>query len=526
MRPARAPRAQQAGAGEGDDARRHRQQACRRDGVFRGKELLRRRGAHRAHATGLLRRTSRSAGTTRRPRRCACQPARHASAASPTTTATSAPTATPTCPSSSATTTRWRRAARRWFPGLPDLGYTINRKSDVWSDNVAALYEEAKARRWTPAVDIDWAALQSRTRCLPTLEAAVSQLCTALEEIALVMMEFPSRWVSAINQEFLELKSYLCAQMIDEARHVEVFRKRALAGGSGLKRASATARAGAQGDPVRRDLPGSVAGLQRACSPAWCSGSSGKRASIVARSTNTIFRLCGQDTARELAYGMGHMRYHLQHQPQRADVPARLPRPHRAHLPRHRRQPRAARAADRARRPRHVEGRARRRRRSRSASSCSTPSTPTSNGSPPSASSGATAAGCRSSCAEWRAAPRWAPHLARRPAGLDAAARDLHHHPIPMAQSAARTNRSATPTPQRTAAFRFWRRNPDAPPGAPKSRLRQNVESIGLAVLDRPGGALVGGRRRSGCRRARCCRPSRSATTCSSTSSPTRCTSR
>ena len=67
----------------------------------------------------------------------------------------------------------------------------------------------------------------------------MAQLCTTLEEIALVVMEFPSRWVFAINQEFLELKSYLCAQMIDEARHVEVFRKRALAGGQGLKRASA-----------------------------------------------------------------------------------------------------------------------------------------------------------------------------------------------------------------------------------------------------------------------------------------------
>ena len=28
---------------------------------------------------------------------------------------------------------------------LPDLGYTINRKSDVWSENVARLYEEARA---------------------------------------------------------------------------------------------------------------------------------------------------------------------------------------------------------------------------------------------------------------------------------------------------------------------------------------------------------------------------------------------
>src|SRR5262249_12606999 len=109
----------------------------------------------------------------------------------------------------------------------------------VWSDNAALLYEEAKARRWAPAVDIEWNGLDAAP--LPAdLEGAMAQLCTALEEIALVMMEVPSRWVALINQEFLEVKSYLCAQMIEEARHVEVFRKRALAGGSGLKRASAT----------------------------------------------------------------------------------------------------------------------------------------------------------------------------------------------------------------------------------------------------------------------------------------------
>jgi hypothetical protein len=32
-----------------------------------------------------------------------------------------------------------------------------------------------------------------------------------------------------------------------------------------------------------------------------------------------IFRLCMQDTARELAYGTGQLRYHLAHQPQRAE---------------------------------------------------------------------------------------------------------------------------------------------------------------------------------------------------------------
>src|SRR4029450_7828925 len=62
-----------------------------------------------------------------------------------------------------------------------------------------------------------------------------------LEEVALVAMEAPARWVFVINQEFLEQKSFLCAQMFDQARHVEACRKRALGSGRGLGRASVPA---------------------------------------------------------------------------------------------------------------------------------------------------------------------------------------------------------------------------------------------------------------------------------------------
>jgi len=201
-------------------------------------------------------------------------------------------------------------------PGLPDLGYTINRKSDVWSDNVGALYEESKARRWTPAIDIEWGVL--KTAPLPAeMESAMAQLCTALEEIALVTMEFPSRWVSMINQEFLELKSYLCAQMIDEARHVEAFRKRALAGSGNLKRASATIEQALKEILFAETYP--EASL--ACNVMLASLVAGifTHAALTSRLDAKLFRLCLQDTGRELAYGTGHIRYHLQHQPHRAE---------------------------------------------------------------------------------------------------------------------------------------------------------------------------------------------------------------
>jgi hypothetical protein len=202
-------------------------------------------------------------------------------------------------------------------PGLPDLGYTINRKSDVWSDNVAALYEESKARRWVAATDVAWAELKA---CAVSgdMSSAMSQLCTVLEEIALVIMEVPSRWVFNINQEFLELKSYLCAQMIDQARHVEVFRKRALAGGKGLKRASMSAEQALKEILFAETYPE----VSLACNVMLNSLVLAVFRHVAAVAPTPIdarlFRLAMQDTAREIAYGTGHIRYHLQHQPHQA----------------------------------------------------------------------------------------------------------------------------------------------------------------------------------------------------------------
>ncbi|HYC00298.1 MAG TPA: hypothetical protein VEC57_14270 [Candidatus Limnocylindrales bacterium] len=201
-------------------------------------------------------------------------------------------------------------------PDLPDLGYTINRKSEVWSDNCAALYEESKARRWAPAVDIDWEAAKTALKS-PEQIKAMRQLCTAMEEIALAILEFPGRWVFWINQELLELKSYLCAQMIDQARHVEVLRKRALTIG-GLGRASAVIEqalkemVSAETYPagsltVNVMLNSLVLGVQRSAAAA---------SDVDAK----MFRLCMQDTARQLAYATGHARYYLRRNPAKAGL--------------------------------------------------------------------------------------------------------------------------------------------------------------------------------------------------------------
>ena len=199
---------------------------------------------------------------------------------------------------------------------LPDMGYLVNRKSDVWADNVTALYEESKARRWAPAVDVPWTELDIHPLS-SELENACAQLYTFAQECALVTMDFPSRWVALINQEFIELKSFMCAQMLDAARLLEAFRKRALYGGSGMGRASASAEQGlkewlwADNYPqaslcINVILGGFLLALYRQVA-----------AFARSRVDRAIMGYAMQDAARHVSYGMGAARYHLQYQPER-----------------------------------------------------------------------------------------------------------------------------------------------------------------------------------------------------------------
>ncbi len=210
------------------------------------------------------------------------------------------------------------RGAEIWGR-LPDLGYTINRKSDVWSDNVAALYEEAKSRRWAPAVDLPWSRLDAATLTAET-EAAVAQLATTLEEIALAGLEMPSRWVYAINQEFLEMKSFLCAQMLDQARHLEAFRKRALAGGQGLKRASVAAEQALKEILFAETYPAASLSMNLMLGSGLLTLYRFAAAIAPCEVERRLFTLAMQDKARHVAYGMGHMRYHLARQPRQVET--------------------------------------------------------------------------------------------------------------------------------------------------------------------------------------------------------------
>lgn len=198
----------------------------------------------------------------------------------------------------------------------PDMGYILNRKSDVWAENVRELYEEAVARQWSATRDIPWNELPELD---PELEHAMCQVCTTLTEVEMIAADLPAKWMWRMNHDFLEAKMFLCTQIMDEARHAEVFRKRALANGGGLL----MSRAG-QESLLRTILEARTYTQATALLHLLGEGfilDIFRMGELIAPSPveKKMFRMAMQDEARHVAYGTMHIRYAIDHDPDVAE---------------------------------------------------------------------------------------------------------------------------------------------------------------------------------------------------------------
>jgi hypothetical protein len=199
-------------------------------------------------------------------------------------------------------------------PGLPSLGYDINRKSEVWSDDCARLYEESKSRLWNTALDLPWAELELAAADADA-ELATAQLYTDLCTMATVLGDIPSKWVWRINHEMIELKSWLCAQMFDAARLADAFRKRAIAGGTGLGHDHAAVE-----ELVKGVLDSGTFPCASVCANLTLAGLMQLVLRQIGASSHrlvdqTLVAFALQDVSRFLAYGSSQARYLLAARP-------------------------------------------------------------------------------------------------------------------------------------------------------------------------------------------------------------------
>ncbi len=200
------------------------------------------------------------------------------------------------------------------IPGVEGMGYSIYQKQEVWSDACAGLYEEAIQRRWRPATDVPWTSIEP----LPDdLEKAICQICTHLSEKAQMEADVLGRWEPEISYGYHEVKLYLATTIFEDARAVEVFRKRALSNGGGLGlqapgwgfRSIVDARNFTEMVAIQMVLQDSLTLAQYQYGEKYARNPAEK----------FIFARSLQDKARHIAYGITHLKYTLMHRDERRE---------------------------------------------------------------------------------------------------------------------------------------------------------------------------------------------------------------
>jgi hypothetical protein len=208
----------------------------------------------------------------------------------------------------------WGLAARGALveQGAPPLvGVDLDRRDEVWTDIAPRLYAQAAAGQWDPETAVDWTPPQ-----LPEeVEAAVVQVMTYLVENEQAALMVPARFVWRIHPHFRETIQFLATQLADEARHVEVFTRRARLGGQQLGVSGAGGRASLQTLLDEPDWPAAAFLLSVLGEGTFLSLLSFLEHHAPDPVTARIAHLSLQDEARHVAFAMGHLDEHLRAEP-------------------------------------------------------------------------------------------------------------------------------------------------------------------------------------------------------------------
>jgi TusA-related sulfurtransferase len=124
--------------------------------------------------------------------------------------------------------------------GGPSVTFDLDDRDLVWADIAPKLYAQAVARQWDPATEVPW---DDHFTLPADIEAAVVQVMTYLVENEQAALIVPARFVGRIHPHFREVVQLLAVQVADEARHMDVFARRATLRGDTLGTSSAGGRA-------------------------------------------------------------------------------------------------------------------------------------------------------------------------------------------------------------------------------------------------------------------------------------------
>ena len=203
--------------------------------------------------------------------------------------------------------------------GLPDFQPTVSHKGEVWAHNTEGYYEEAMTRQWNATLDVAWHELD-RYELPDEINRAFAQLLTFLTEVEMIATDVPAAWIGRLNNNFVEVKNFMATQVMDEARHAEVFRKRALTTGYGLMKASPQNEMSLK--LIRDSDSFSEMSLALHLAGEGLVLTLFRFSEYVSPTEvdKKMFRLVMQDEARHVGYGVQHLKWVMQHFPEKREA--------------------------------------------------------------------------------------------------------------------------------------------------------------------------------------------------------------
>lgn len=209
---------------------------------------------------------------------------------------------------------RWGLAARGALveAGAPVLDLPLADRRTVWADEAARLYAQAAAAQWDPATAIPW---DARVTHPPEVEDAIVQVMTYLIENETAALLVPARFLARLHPHFREVMQLLAIQAADEARHIEVFTRRARLRRTELGLSTAGGQASLatlfdEPDFAIASFLLSVLGEGSFLSLLWFLHEHAPDAC-----TREVARLAAQDEARHVAFGLAHLARHVDEDP-------------------------------------------------------------------------------------------------------------------------------------------------------------------------------------------------------------------
>ena len=208
----------------------------------------------------------------------------------------------------------WGLAARGALveAGGPQTPFDITDRDLVWAEIAPALYANAASAQWDPATAIDWTAQIANP---PEVEQAVVQIMTYLIENEQAALVVPAQLLARIHPHFREVLQLLAVQAADEARHMEVFTRRALLTGSMMGTSSTSGR-----ESLATLLSEAEFSMASFLLSVLGEGSFLNLLEFLDHNapdpvTRQVTRLARRDEARHVAFGVAHLHHQAQLDP-------------------------------------------------------------------------------------------------------------------------------------------------------------------------------------------------------------------